>query len=215
MNDIINGVYCLTFPNGKRYVGISFGKYGIQSRWNSYKNLNCKNQRIVHNALKKYGPKNVKFEIVIKTDDKQRMFKIEQQLIALWNLTNSKYGYNIAKGGQSSEGWICTPEISKRMSDAHKGLKHSKETRNKIGKAHKGKIVSQITRNKMRNKIVSEETRNKLRLAQLGRKLDINTRNKMKESQKRRFQNNGVSEETRRKLRENALLRNKNRKCQQ
>jgi len=36
---IIKGVYCLTFPNGKRYVGIGTSSRGIQVRWQKIKSI--------------------------------------------------------------------------------------------------------------------------------------------------------------------------------
>jgi group I intron endonuclease len=155
-NKVIKGVYCLTFPNGKRYVGRSVGKLGIKHRWKAYQNVNCKTQTKLYRALKKYGPENVKFEVLVETDDKDRADKIEIQLIALWNLTNIKYGYNICAGGGGHIGskyWL--------------GRHHSEESKNKISNSHKGKKKSAEHLIKhaaaMRGKYVSEETRQKLR----------------------------------------------------
>jgi group I intron endonuclease len=99
---IMNGVYCLTSPSGKRYVGVAvrINGYGIEHRWGSYRKLNCKKQRYLYSALKKYGPENFKFEIILQTDDKERALRVEQQLIALWNLQNREYGYNLSSGGE-------------------------------------------------------------------------------------------------------------------
>jgi group I intron endonuclease len=56
-----------------------------------------------------------------------------------------------------------TEQVSKSMSDAHIGFKHSEETKNKIGAKHKGKIISEETREKLRiiniGKIFSEEAK--------------------------------------------------------
>ena len=150
------GVYCLTFPNGKRYVGISCSKYGFKSRWNNYKNLRCKDQPKLYNALKKYGSENIKYEIILETDDKDRAKRVEKQLIALWNLQNDKYGYNMTPGGDGNFGWVPSKETRKKMSEARKKriikdstrkkmsevrkkFKWSDEVKQKISNSHKGK----------------------------------------------------------------------------
>lgn len=53
---MIIGIYKITSPTGKIYIGQSVN---IEKRWNSYyKNLSCKEQRIIYNSLKKHGFEN-------------------------------------------------------------------------------------------------------------------------------------------------------------
>ena len=74
----------------------------------------------------------------------------------------------------------------KRLSDAHKGIKHTEEARKKISAAligKKRKPVSEVTRRKIsqanRGRKMSEETRQKLRDANLGRKMSEENKRKI------------------------------------
>jgi len=134
----MNGIYCLTFPNGKRYVGRGYschtknlrGKRGIEKRWGDYARLDCKKQYKLYNAIKKYGWENVKKEVILETDDVERQYTVERQLIALWNLQNHKYGYNISPGGRDGFQSDNHPNKGKRGKDAFGyGNKHSEEAR--------------------------------------------------------------------------------------
>lgn len=152
---ITKGVYCLTAPNGKRYVGLGVGARGINARWWNYKSYACYKQPKLLNALKKYGAENFKYEVILETDDIDRAKRVEQQLIALWNLQNDKFGYNITAGGDGSLGgrgrlgMKHSQETKDKIRNAHIGKKRSKEHRSNISSArtgiwHKGHYISMI-----------------------------------------------------------------------
>jgi hypothetical protein len=103
----IKGVYCLTSPSGKRYVGVGVGSDGIFDRWIKYLNLyNCvKSQPKLYNALKKHGPENFKYEIILETNDEDNAYRSEMYLIDVWKLQDDDYGYNIADGGIGGGLW--------------------------------------------------------------------------------------------------------------
>lgn len=136
MQKIIKGVYCLTFPNGKRYVGIGCSNKGVDHRWNSYKVLRCKDQPKLYNALKKYGPENIKFEVILETDDPENAKRSEMYLIDVWNLQDDKYGYNITAGGDGCYG------IKRKtgVDSPRYGKTHTEETKIKMSELKKGKI---------------------------------------------------------------------------
>lgn len=188
----IRGVYCLTFPNGKRYVGISFGKKGIKKRWEFYRGDTWKKQdhnRKLYNALNKYGSENIKYEVILITEDIERMKRVEKQLIALWGLQNDKFGYNISDGGDGNTSRQLTPEQRKRKSDAAKlsiathghprlGKHLSKEQKDKQSKSMTGRKYSdEVNKKKGRpgasnpfyGKKHSKESIEKIRLARLNR----------------------------------------------
>lgn len=58
---VICGIYKITSPNGKIYVGQS---KNIYNRWLYYKQLKCKNQKYLYHSLKKYGYNNHILEII-------------------------------------------------------------------------------------------------------------------------------------------------------
>jgi group I intron endonuclease len=126
----MNGVYCLTFPNGKKYVGKAVNKKGngIETRWNRYKRLACIQQPKLYNALKFYGVENVKFEVLLETNDDDNAKRSEMYVIDVWNLQEDKYGYNISPGGDGSVGVIPSQESRNKMRAAKLGRKLSKES---------------------------------------------------------------------------------------
>jgi len=57
----IIGIYKITSPSGKVYVGQSTNIY---KRWKIYKRLSCSRQTYIYNSLQKYGVDNHVFEII-------------------------------------------------------------------------------------------------------------------------------------------------------
>lgn len=116
----IKAIYKLTSPNGKVYIGKTTNLY---SRLNNYKNLNCKSQQKIYNALIKYGYENFKVEILFETNKEYKHLNIilnALEIKAINKYNSIDNGYNIKNGGD--------------------GGKHSQETKNKIGESNKGKI---------------------------------------------------------------------------
>lgn len=188
MQKIIKGVYCLTFPNGKRYVGVGTSCKGIYGRWDNYKNLKCKGQPKLYNALKKYGPENVKFEVILETEDKDNALRSEMYLIDIWKLQDIEYGYNINDGGKGNNGYKHSPERIQKIIVNLKKRKWSDSQRQKFkesggGNYMKGKHHSNITKelmSKQRKGVPkSEETKKKMGLANKGRKYSPETILKM------------------------------------
>lgn len=88
-------VYCHTFPNGKKYIGITSYK-NPKHRW-MHDGQGYKHQ-VLYLAIQKYGWENVKHKILIHGLTKEQAEKWEIKLIAYHNLTNKKFGYNISNG---------------------------------------------------------------------------------------------------------------------
>jgi group I intron endonuclease len=179
---IIKGVYCLTSPEGKRYVGIGMGGRGIQGRWADYKKYRCKGQTKLYRALKKYGSDKFKYEVILETDDLDNALRSEMYLIDVWNLQDD--GYNISQGGYLGRlGVKATEETKQKLSESHKGEKHylfgknvSEETKLKLSESTTGeknhffgKKHSEETKQKMR-KPKPDGFKEKLRKAKLGKK---------------------------------------------
>ena len=86
------------------------------------------------------------------------------------------------------------PEVRKKNSESHKGLKHTEETKQKISEARKGKKKSEETKRKMSESLkgntyrlgtkVSEETKQKMSEAKKGKKKSEETKQKMSEAKK-------------------------------
>lgn len=112
-------VYLLTFPNGKKYCGYSSN---IKRRWRS--KYEYKNQRLVYNAINKYGWENIKKEILFKYDNAKEALEKEKEYIEENNLLDYNFGYNLVPGGGdpphglqyvSEEGYKKMQENGKRL----------------------------------------------------------------------------------------------------
>lgn len=199
-------VYMHTFPNGKRYIGITCQE--VHKRWkNGY---GYKHNSFLKNAIQKYGWENAKHEILYENLTKEEAEQKEIELIALYKSNQREYGYNIENGGN------------------HNG-KHSEETKRKISESNKGKIMppmSKEAKEKLRimntGKKLTLQTRQKLREQRLGeknpmfglngaknplygRELPLETKRKISEANKGKTPwNKGVAcfEETKRKISE-------------
>lgn len=107
--------------NNKKYVGITNRtlkerlKVGYSGRFK--------------NAINKYGIKNFKTEIVAEFETREEAENLEIELIRDLNLTNDKFGYNIALGGDGGNTRIGMTkeeleEYSKKLSQSRIGKKN-------------------------------------------------------------------------------------------
>lgn len=87
-------VYIHLFPNGKYYVGLTV--QNVKRRWLG--GLGYKGQ-FVYNAILKYDWKNIKHKIY-ECETESEMKYLERYLIAYYNTTDRRFGYNISAGGE-------------------------------------------------------------------------------------------------------------------
>jgi len=179
------GIYKITNPKGKIYIGQSVN---IEKRWNRYKNLipkDCIGQPLIYRSLIKYGVKNHIFEI-IELCNKEELNKLESYYIVLYNSFNSKCGLNLTSGGTN---YLFSDISRRKMSIAQKNKIVSKETREKLSAARIGKTYSASTIKKMSDahKNISKETRLKMSAAQIGKTRSASTRKKMSDAHKRKI----------------------------
>ena len=186
------GIYKITNPKGKIYIGQSVN---IEKRWNRYKNLipkDCIGQPLIYRSLIKYGVKNHIFEI-IELCNKEELNKLESYYIVLYNSFNSKCGLNLTSGGAN---YLFSDISRRKMSIAQKNKIFSKETRLKLSAAQTGKTRSASSRKKMSDahKNISKETRLKMSISQKNKIVSKETRLKMGISQKKIILNveNGI-----------------------
>lgn len=98
-NNIQSGVYKITFPNGKIYIGIS---NNIHRRMNEH-NCDYRNNTLVKKAIKKYGPVT-QYEIIENIDplDRDKMCEREKYWIKYYSSNKKNIGYNLTEGGDGS-----------------------------------------------------------------------------------------------------------------
>lgn len=92
-------VYIHYFPNGKRYIGLT--TQDVKKRWGNGKKY--KRQKFVYNAILKYGWENISHQ-VFECDTEAEMKYLERYLIAYYNTTDRRYGYNLSTGGENGSG---------------------------------------------------------------------------------------------------------------
>ncbi|MBO7305947.1 MAG: hypothetical protein J6U47_04380 [Bacteroidales bacterium] len=161
-------VYKHISPSGKIYIGQTnssiekrAGKDGVLYKPNIY----------FYKAIQKYGWDNIEHIVVCDNISKKEADWLEKYLIAYYNTTDSRFGYNLTKGGEGvlgrvlskesidriregnrgrhysvatefKKGHTFTPEMLAKMSIARKGKKLSAETRARMSKARKGNMYN-------------------------------------------------------------------------
>lgn len=162
MRKVNAGVYKITnSTNDKCYVGSS---KNISGRWNDHKKALRKGSHhsiLLQRAWNKYGESSFVFEIIEKTLLLEQLVVREQYYKDLYKSYDRKHGYDICPIAGNTLGTTLTSEHKAKLSLAHKGLKHSEETKAKIARASKGE------NNPMYGRRHSLESR---------RKISVNTR---------------------------------------
>lgn len=123
-------VYVHTFPNNKKYFGITC-RDDPNIRWQNGKGYDKDGQPVMYNAIQKYGWDNVKHEILFSGLSKKEAESKERELIALYK-TNCKrygclYGYNMTDGGEGTLGHKVSKESKKKMSEVRIGKYKGKD----------------------------------------------------------------------------------------
>ena len=167
------GIYKLTSPSGKSYIGQSID---IDNRFCKYKNKKCKEQRALYNAICKYGFENFDIDIIYSSKyfDKCKniLNKLEFGYIRKLN-TMHPNGYNLKDGGNSNG--RLSDETKRRIGIGNLGKKHphSIESKLKISKALTGTNRPQCVKDKISKsnsgKIRSNDFKNFLKTVNIGR----------------------------------------------
>lgn len=164
----ICGIYKITSPSGKIYIGQS---NNIKNRVSFYKNHLCKQQQKIYYSILKYGWNAHVFEIIRECDETE-LDNLEQHYIKLFDTFNTKHGMNLTSGGKScklsnetknkirisSINRIVSEKTRNKMRDARQGIKLSDETKKRIGDGSRhnkyclGRVLSDGTKQKIGEK---------------------------------------------------------------
>lgn len=148
--------------NGKAYVGQTVGSLEQRKRRHISAALNKRGNYYFSKSIRKYGSDNFDWKILHDNiTNINELNRLEIFYIGYYNTYND--GYNLTEGGNGSVGYIPSIRIRKKMSDAHKGNRHSMASRKKISESEKGK------KNHNYGKSPSVETRKKLSEARKGK----------------------------------------------
>ena len=184
-----SGIYSITSPSGKKYVGQS---WAIESRFKKYNQLHCKGQSKLYNSLIKYGCINHNFEIIQQFNFDETQPQLSQTYLN--TLENFHWLMFKADGFEM---------LNIRIPNGSRG-KHSQETKLKMSNAAKGKKKSIEYCKKRTGEKRSQETRLNISLSLRGKMCS----DEKKQNLSKRFKGDGNpffgkkhSEETKLKMR--------------
>lgn len=177
------GIYKITSPSGKIYIGQSCD---IDKRWKyEYFKLHCKHQVKLYHSFLKHGVENHKFEVIHTLDvyDENELNALEIYYINKFNTFETEHGLNLTNGGSNGK---LSEETKKKISEAHKGEKNpmygkkgkdcpyfgkkdSDETRRKKSEARKGITAwnKGIPNSEEHRKKISDATKGKSKIRTL------------------------------------------------
>jgi len=139
-------LYRLTSPSGKVYIGIT---KNTRKRWLEHSHAaRCGSKCVLHKAICKYGFDSFKKEILL-TSTFSYVKDLEVKAIAAYS-TMIPAGYNMTAGGDGTVGYIFTDEDKMKIGLAHKGRKHSEESKKLRSEKQKGKTMPYETKQKIR-----------------------------------------------------------------
>lgn len=154
-------IYCHTHvESGRRYVGLT--KKTMRQRWSAhvYRALRRMDQSYFPNAIRKYGPEAFSHEVLEVCHSLEVANLAEECWIELLDTRNPEKGFNLARGGQHvphptrnpwdrpeyrAKSLVSTrkkwedPELRRKLSSAHLGVKLSQAHCAAISAARKGK----------------------------------------------------------------------------
>jgi group I intron endonuclease len=133
--EVICGIYKITSPTERIYIGQSVDIY---YRWSKYKSLTCKDQQGIYNSLKKYTPENHTFEIIEECDFEDLLCR-ERYWQDYYDVSSSKH-----LNGKLTKCGDLKQEMSSETKD-----KISKTLKDLYAKGYKSKgVVTQESREK-------------------------------------------------------------------
>lgn len=134
------GIYKITSPNNRVYIGQS---RNIETRFKSYKALDCKEQILLYRSFKKYGVDKHTFEIVEECKLKDLNDR-ERHWQEFYNVTDKDKGLNCVLVKTDEKPRKVSKQTLKRMSESQLGkgigFKHTEETKTKMSK-DLGKLI--------------------------------------------------------------------------
>lgn len=201
------GIYKITSPTGKVYVGQSSN---LSKRYLDYVNIvNCKNQTRLYNSLIKYGFSEHIFEVVEECNTGELNVR-ERYWQEFYDVLGSK-GLNCRLTGAVGRVGKLSEDTKEKISKTKTGKKKSQEHIEKMRQARTGKTVSEESREKIRSanigKKLSQETRQKISEAKRGVPMKSPKPEEVKQRISATLKGRKPSEETRLKLSEAAKKR--------
>jgi hypothetical protein len=119
-NEIYGFIYCISFPNGKKYIGQTtklveerIKEHIIVSKTDA--------QYLLSKAIRKYGENSIEYKAIDNACNRDELNQLEIQHIISYNTHYLKgHGYNMTDGGEGVKGYIHTEESKIIMSNKSK-----------------------------------------------------------------------------------------------
>lgn len=163
------GIYTITSPSGRQYVGSAVS---FKRRWRLHLYLLRAGRHHcppLQRAFKKYGEENMVFGIVALVPREQLVAREQEQI----DERGFKRLYNVLPTAGSPLGRKFSPETREKLRQALRGRTFSPETREKMRAAQLGRKQPEAVKLKraqaMSGRAISEATRQKISDAQVGR----------------------------------------------
>jgi hypothetical protein len=150
------GIYKITSPSGKIYIGQS---WKLEARKNKYKLGKCKGQTKVYNSLIKYGWNNHIFEIIHELPLDISQVVLDSYEILYWRCY-LECGFKMLNIKEPGRGGKHSDSSKQKMRDSHLGVRKSNKTKERMSKAKKG----------VKLPVRSKEHSSKISTANLGKK---------------------------------------------
>lgn len=162
----VTELYQIAFPNGKKYIGIS---WNAKLRFVGHKRQSQVGRHTpLAAAFRKYGTKNAVMQI-LAIGHRDYILDLEIKAIELYQTRNREFGYNIARGGETSP---------------VEGVGHTLKSRIKMANSQANRVRTEDELNRLRNyakgRVVTEETKEKARQSAIKRWSNQNERDRAK-----------------------------------
>ena len=163
------GIYKITSPNGRVYIGQS---RNIQKRFSGYRRMKSIDQSRLHASLLKYGLDNHVFEIIEECEFLE-LNKRERFYQDMYEVLGPK-GLNCVLTSTDILPEVKSEETRRRISVSNTGKKHTESAKNKVSIANIGKVLSPESRKKLsearKGMVFSEETKKRISESKKGKK---------------------------------------------
>jgi len=171
MNKILGIIYKSTnLINGKCYIGQTIQEFDERKNSHFRDAIRYESHTYFHNAIRKYGIENFKWEVIYECDDPLILGIMEtMKIIVNHSHVSEGLGYNLTWGGEDNP--MNYPEIRRRMADKIKEIWDIPENHKRFCDCMKGKKVDPFT----------DEHKEKLSIGKMGNK-NPNYNKKMKKT---------------------------------
>jgi group I intron endonuclease len=182
----MTGIYKITSPTGKIYIGQSVD---IRGRKNNYRSLRCKGQAKLYSSFISHGWDKHVFEVVYELPRDVHQSVLNNFEIFYWSQFKEA-GFEMLNLKEPGKSGRHSKETRQKISEIQKGKTLSEETKKKMSLSQSGRKHSEESKLKIKQYFTgrprSPETIEKMRKASTGVKMSDETKRKMSEAQKRR-----------------------------